>query len=70
MLFHLTRPAWWEGNLTGRRSIFGKKTEVWSSRRLQVTTYKSDFSRVYLDLKEKDASRSKDKTFPTLAIHA
>lgn len=70
MLFRLTRPPWWEGNLTGSRSIFGKKTEVWPARRLQVTMYESGFSCVYLDLKEKDASRSTGKTFLMVAIQS
>lgn len=70
MLLHLTRPPWWGGNLTGSRSTFGRKTEVLLSRKLQVAMHEVGVSYVYLDLKEKDAIRSKDKMLPTVAIHS
>ena len=37
----------WEGNLTGSRNAFGKKTEVLPSRKPQVAIYEFDLSCVY-----------------------
>lgn len=70
MLFHLIRPLQWEVHLTGNRSVFGKKIKLLPSRKLQVIVYKFGLSWVFLDLKEKDAIRSNDKTFLTVAIHS
>lgn len=37
--------------------LFGKKTEVLPSRKLEVAIYEFGLSWVFLDLKEKDASQ-------------
>lgn len=69
MLFPSIIPLQWEVHLTGSRSAFGKKIELLPSRKLKVIVYKFGLSWVFLDLKEKDAIRSNDKTFLTVAIH-
>lgn len=57
VLFHLIRPLPWEVHLTGAQVLFGKKTEVLPSRKLEVAVYELGLSWVFLDLKEKDASQ-------------
>lgn len=57
-LFHLTRPPWWEGNLTGSRSMFGKR---------QKSGLPEDFKSLWKNLVSLVRTRTLKKTMPARA---